>query len=387
MNSNTGKSARLAIYAASFFYTVHNAFTLYITSSFLARFIDTEFVGVLYGIGSLLGILVLSKSSALLGRFGQFRTTLAFLALNIGAVAGLAFIDTAWLVLTLFLALSVATLFLRLDLDVYLEKFSVDKKTGALRGVFLTLLNVAVFISPYLVGKILTDSQYERVFFVSALLIIPTIAIVATRLRGVADIPYRQVPFGYSLKRVWDDPNLANIFGATFLLEFFYSWMVIYTPIYLSQYIGFSWSQIGAIFSIMLMPFVILQYPLGRIADRWLGEKEILTAGFCVMGLATISLAFIGTSAFGIWAAALFATRVGASAVEVMNESYFFKHVGAEDTDIISVFRDSRPLAFIAGPLVGSLVISFLPYNILFLILGGLMLLGITFSVSLIDTK
>lgn len=378
---------RLFVYAASFFYTVHYAFTLYITSSYLADFIDTAYVGLVYGLGSALSIVLLTQTSAIFGRFGQFKTTLGFLVLNLAAVAGLAYAETAAIAVFLFLLLSAVTLFLRLDLDVYLEKFSRDAETGAFRGAFLTVLNVAIFISPYLVGKILTDSDYARVFLSAAALIVPAIAIVFTKLRSVGDIPYRQTPFGSAMARLWNNANLANIFGTTFLLEFFYSWMVIYTPIYLNQEIGFSWGEIGAIFSIMLLPFVLFQYPLGRIADRWLGEKEILSLGLAVMGLATSAIAFIETRSFVLWALALFMTRLGASAVEIMNESYFFKHVAAADTDLISVYRDSRPLAFIVGPLIGSIAIGLLPFNYIFVLLGGLMVLGITFSAALVDTK
>src|SRR5690606_23149335 len=118
-------------------------------------------------------------------------------------------------------------------------------------------------------------------------------------------------------------PDILRIVRVDFVLRFFYAWMVIYTPLYLHNYIGLEWSSIGVIFTIMLIPFALFELPLGTLADRVYGEKEILIAGLAIMSISTISLFFITSSAFVVWSVALFLTRVGASAVEIMSETYF----------------------------------------------------------------
>jgi len=115
--------------------------------------------------------------------------------------------------------------------------------------------------------------------------------------------------------------------------------MVIYTPIYLNQHLGIDWTQIGMIFTIMLLPFIFLQFPLGRLADTRLGEKEIMAIGFGILVVSTAALSFITTTSFWVWALALFATRVGASAVAVMNETYFFKKTNDTDADLLEFFH------------------------------------------------
>jgi predicted MFS family arabinose efflux permease len=66
----------------------------------------------------------------------------------------------------------------------------------------------------------------------------------------------------------------------------------------------------------------------------------------------------------------LFLTRVGASLVEVCNDSYFFKHVTDQDTTTISVYRNMMPVAYIIGPMLGALLLVFTSYASLFLILA-----------------
>lgn len=80
-------------------------------------------------------------------------------------------------------------------------------------------------------------------------------------------------------------------------------------------------------------------------------------------------------------------TRIGASAVEVMTESYFYKHVGPQDIHIISFMRTIRAAAYIIGPIIGSLVLAFMNERFLFLVLGIIMLAAIPHSLSIKDTR
>jgi MFS family permease len=176
---------------------------------------------------------------------------------------------------------------------------------------------------------------------------------------------------------------------ANFLLFFFYSWMTIYTPLYLHKNMGFSWTEIGIIFSIMLLPFVFIQFPLGRLADKKWGEKEILSVGFIVIAIATGLISFINGHSMVLWAIILFITRLGAATIEIMCDTYFFKKVDSLDTNIISFFRMVGPIAYIFGPLLATILFTFFDFKIqyLFLILGLIMLFGLKFSLSIKDTK
>ncbi len=156
---------------------------------------------------------------------------------------------------------------------------------------------------------------------------------------------------------------------------------------YLRDYIGFSWTQIGLIFTLMLLPFVIFEVPVGEMADNKYGEKEFLTIGFIVMGLATLFISFITAQVLFIWAAVLFITRIGASFVEVSTESYFFKQVNQSKTDVISFFRVTRPISFIVAPILATISLQFIPFQYMFIVIGTLMIVGSHYSLALHDTR
>ena len=73
--------------------------------------------------------------------------------------------------------------------------------------------------------------------------------------------------------------------------------------------------------------------------------------------------------------------------IEVMTESYFFKHMDSGDTNIISAWRRNLPFAFILAPTLAIVILSFFDYKYLFLILGLIMLYGLRYSLTIKDTR
>jgi MFS family permease len=153
------------------------------------------------------------------------------------------------------------------------------------------------------------------------------------------------------------------------------------------EYIGFDWSEIGIIFSIMLLPFIILDYPLGRLSDK-IGEKKMLILGFLIISLSTLMIPFFTFKSVALWALILFISRVGAATIDTMSESYFFKSVKEEEADVLSFFRNTHPLSFVIAPLVAIPVLLLVPsFKFIFLILGLIMLCGLFISLRLRDVK
>ena len=126
---------------------------------------------------------------------------------------------------------------------------------------------------------------------------------------------------------------------------------------------------------------------LGKIADARLGEKELLTAGFIITGIATMSLTFVVSSNIMLWAALLFMTRIGASFIEMMTETYFYKKIDATDTHLMGYFKNLRPLAYLIAPTTATIFLVFFDYKYLFLIIGIVMISGVRYSLSIVDTK
>jgi hypothetical protein len=83
----------------------------------------------------------------------------------------------------------------------------------------------------------------------------------------------------------------------------------------------------------------------------------------------------------------MFIVRIGASFVEVTTEVHFFKRTNSSDAQIISFFRVTRPLAYIAGALLASLSLLWLPFNLLFIVFALMMIPAMFITLDIVDSK
>jgi MFS family permease len=269
-------------------------------------------------------------------------------------------------------------------LDIFLESATSKKETGSVRGIYLTLASLAVVLSPLLIRFAAPNGEFRHLYVVSAFFLIPIYFIVIFSLKGFKDGPSSKI--GLPIKVWLETSNIRRVTIVRNVLDLFYVFMVIFIPIYLRQYMHFTWTDLSMIFSIMLLPFVLFQIPVGRLADRWCGEKEIMTLGLFIIGCTLIIIPFIKTPSILLWAIVLFISRVGASLVEITCESSFFKHVDKRDTGLISIYRLSGPVATIFGPLIGAFSIALFPYEFMFFILAIIVLYAMKTSSRIKDT-
>src|SRR3989338_296705 len=387
-DSEKKQSSIFVIYLLGFLFTLHAALPSYVNSTFMARFTSENFVGIMYTLSALITIAAFIVVPKILRKFGNYKTIMGMLVVDFVSIIGLTFTHNNFLISVFFITSFVTVALIGFNIDIFLESFSRNSTTGKTRGTFLSTANTAWIIAPLVGSMILTDGDYWKIFLAAALLILPILFFVHNNLKKFKDPEYKIIPLKNTAGEIARNKDIRDIFIVGFLLQFFYSWMVIYTPIYLYTHIGFSWREIGIIFSIMLLPFVLTEAPLGRLADRRWGEKEVMSIGFIVMAISTGLIAFIEIKSIALWAALLFITRIGAAMVEIMSETYFFKKVHSSKADIISFFRTMRPWAYIISPILATALFSVdLPIKYIFIFLAVIMFLGLHWSLELKDTK
>ncbi|MBX4210398.1 MFS transporter [Candidatus Parcubacteria bacterium] len=380
-----GRAPRKLIYVVVFLLSLHNAFVVYINSTFLSHFVDSRTIGLLYTIGSLLSIVLLVYSPRL-QRMVSVRNFFILLTLvECIAISAFIFSENLYVVLILFLVHVAAIPVIALMLDVFLEDANRSERfTGRERTLFNTASAIAFVMSPFVVG-ILSTGGFKKIYLISLLFLIPVFFLVHT-FRNPR-MPVKLQSFLSTFRHIKKNRDLHSIFMPGYILQFFYAWFVIYVPLYLYSYIGFSWKEIGLMFSIMLLPFVIFEIPIGIIADTVLGEKEILITGFVILAASVFLIPLATTKSFVLWTTLLFCTRIGASFIEATTESYFFKHVTVRNEEVISMFRLSVPLSFIIAPLLATLGLGLFSYRYTFIILGIIVSSGVYYASKIRDTR
>lgn len=376
------------LYCMGFLLAITAALLTYIKSSYIGHFINLKYLSLVFVIANLAAFIIIDFFPRIIKRYGRFKSFFVLLLVNTVSLFLLAFFHQTWIGLFIFIFYLTIRWLVWIGYDIFVETYSQDIVTGRIRGITYTIINLGWLVSPFLAGYLL-DLEHHGFFWLFLLvgfLMLPIILLFKFNFSEESLKDHFTYKFWPTLKEIYFRKPIFKIFSIAFLLDFFYAWMVIYTPLYLRS-LGMSWSEIGFTFTIMLLPFALLQYLAGWLADRFLGEKELLSLGFIIMALATFSLFFIETPAIFVWAILLFTTRIGASLVEIMRDTYFFKQIDQKDINLIVLYRNTLPLAYIVSPLIAVLILIFFPFKFLFLFLSLFMFSGLAFSLRLKDTK
>ncbi|MDD5109919.1 MAG: MFS transporter [Patescibacteria group bacterium] len=376
------------IYLLNFLLALSWALPSYMESSYLGQFVSVQYIGVCLAVSNAVVLPVAWYYPSLIRRFSNYRVMLTALSLTVLGLLALAVAQQRWVALTVFAAYYIPASLLAINIDVFLEDISDDRHTGRIRANLLLAANIAWAAAPVAMGWLAASNRYPLVFCAAAVSLLPAIAVLMAQKHHLRD------HFRYSSRTprrlfaaVRSNPNLPRLFLLALALRFFYFIMVMYIPFYLHSNLGFGWPTIGWIMTVMLLPFLFVQPPAGRIADRYLGEQEMMIAGFVIMAVTTGIIFFTTSNNPLVWAAILFATRVGAALVECMQETYFFKQVDRRDVDLINLYRNLGPAGWLIGALFSAIVLSFLPLLHIFLLLALLMLAALWPAMRLQDTN
>ena len=378
------------IYPLSVILTLHLFLVAYINSSYMEQFVSTEGVSALFTIGSAIGVLAFLFFSHALKAIGNLKLTLILAVIETLSLLILGFTEHRPTAIIAFVVFLVTSPLLYLNIDIFSETLigKQENTTGQKRGVVLGIISTASVVGTLAMGVIL-NIVYDLsfVYYTSAGLLVLFIVFLFFNFGNFKDPKYDTFEVHTSLRSMWLTPDIRNVMFSHFLLQIFFAWTVIYFPLYMYSELGMTWDTIGYVTAFALLAYALFEWPTGIIADRWLGEKELMAIGFLVLAITASWMSFMTTIAILPWMVLLFMTRVGAALVEATTEIYFFKHTNGDDADTISFFRLLRPLSAVAGALLGSICLLYLPFNLIFVVLGFAMVPGIFFTYNLHDTK
>lgn len=380
-----------AVYTISilgFIYTLHVAIPLFSNSSFLSLFMNERSVGLVYMLGAAISILGFLIVPIFIRRFGNYATAIALICLQILLMYGLIAAESTIAITTFFVLQTAMVAMLALCLDIFLEVNTAGTKVGAVRSLYMTSLNLSWIVAPLIGSMIINGTDnFRNTYIVALAMLFPFLYLVHRNFPKFKDPHYSHLSIFQLIKHISTNRDWVKLFTANIILQVFYAWMVVYSPIYLHTTIGLTWEEIGIVLTVMLLPFALIQYPLGKLSDKKYGEKEIMAIGFAIMGVTTIALSFLTVPSVIMWCVGLFATRIGAASAEVMMETYFFKTVSSRDTAVLGSFRITRPLAYFIAPLITGIALFFTSHQYLFIIIGGICLLGLWPALTIKDTK
>lgn len=378
------------VYLLAVVFNFHTLVVSYTSPTYLGGFIDLKHIGLLYSIGSIGSLLCFILLPSVLKRFGNVLVTIGLMVISIGTLALMGVGLSAPMVVTGLVLFLIINPLMYLSMDIFSETLigKNEGATGHVRGMTLSLMSLAALCAPLTISYLVADGDnLAQLYFIAIGVGVVFSLIVIMAFRGFIDPLYHRVQFRPLLKQCWESQPIKLVLSAHFLVQVFFTWTVVYIPLYLASVLNLPWSSIGAIIAAGLLAYVIFEYPIGILADDYFGEKEMMAIGFLILALTVASISFMTTTNIYPWMILAFISRIGASLTEVTTESYFFKKVNGQDANLMSVFRLTRPLAVLAGSLLGSICLAIMPFHLAFIVLGFVMVIGIFLALGIEDTR
>lgn len=364
---------RVILFVANFFFSLMTALAVYILLPYLSTFMPAMYTGLIVAAGGLAAVIFFPFLPRLVARYGAQQLALVFALIEMVILFVLAAAPGAIPSILLIILMVALQPFLSYELDLLLEATGEgDGKTGRVRAAFLTAWNMGSFVAPLLIGALLVNTDaYGHIFIAAAAMSVPFVVLFAARRlpSGAEVVPTSMLD---TIICILHERDLLAVTTGHLILWLFYVWAPLYTPIYLHNVLGFSWGDLSWVFSIMLIPYVLIEYPAGWVADRFLGDRDLMFVGFLIAGGALASISFLtASSSLMLILGILLVSRIGAALIEAMTEGHFFRRVTEKDVNSVSIFRAVWPVAYVIAPIVGSTILFFGNYQILFLLTGG----------------
>lgn len=383
-------SPRIALTISNFFSATQFFIVLTVLASYLATVIPVSTVGFVIAFGAFLTLLVFPFVPELVRRVGLRPLLIGASVVSSMALLLMAFMPSALTAIFLTSIYCMVQPVIAYFYDLLLEAtIRTEDETGRIRTIFLTVSNFALVLAPLAIGLLLDGTNaYWLVLVVASSLFIPFLFFISS-----VTLPEGEPPHFSHIVEVcrclFRDPDLFAVSVAMITLQFFYHLAPFFVPLYLHGVLGIPWSELGWIFAVMLLPFLLLEYPAGWLADRVWGDQEIMAMGFLILGTGFASLAFVSvlTPLISI-VILLVVTRVGAALAEATVETHFFRRVSEKDANSVGVFRMMRPVGALTAPLVGSLFLFTSSYAMLFFVTGiGIVAVGVAGALSIKDVR
>lgn len=227
---------------------------------------------------------------------------------------------------------------------------SGGERRGASLGIVASALMVGVAVGAPL-GGVLVDSNRDLVYSVGAALLV--LASVAGAFVPASATPSRDpgARYRWDRRRLVSWMPLAYGFADRFLIGIFVSTFTLF----LTEVHGVSAATRGMLMSLFLLPFAVLCWPAGKLADRigWFGPLVVANVGFGLVyatyGFLPMSLLPLAMITSGVLSAGMFAPSLALV-------SDFAKRGAGEG--LFGSFQVAGSVGFFTGPLIGGVLVE-----------------------------
>ncbi|MCX6783626.1 MAG: MFS transporter [candidate division WWE3 bacterium] len=269
----------------------------------------------------------------------------------------LCFLYTIWVLFSVIYSFNV---------EIYMKRLNAEENIIENNSKMGAIYNSAWVIFPFVGSFISERFNYSWVFVVAA-----AFAAIAYLILPRHGMPRAPVSAGLqnplkTVKLFFSNRFRVHAFINALGLDFIYgSWFLI--TLFLNK-LGASATQIGIVTMIVYLPWVLLEIPVGRLADRRIKAPIMFIIGYVIMAITTVIMGL--TTNIVLFTAIYFLCACGSTLIEQIRYPYFLKHLSAEENGLVSIFLMESPIGRILAPLLVFLLLKFLPIQGVLIVFG-----------------
>lgn len=304
-------------------------------------------------------------STLILRKISKVVITKATLAILCVAFIGLATAPTIWRFASIDMLRVICVTLFSISLGIFVRDFAKEKDIALAEGRFYLFSNMGWVIGPVTGGLITKTFGNEAnfLFTASAFFIVLMMCLYAFFVSKNPHLhhkkePSKNISVGKNITDFFKRPELVKALIIAFGIYFWWAVSAIYIPMAITD-LGFDQDTVGLVLSLSMVPVIILEFHVTDGA-RLHGVKKFFITGYAILIACLLLFTVVSTS---LLIKLMILINIGAAFIEPIKEYYFFQYVPAQDEDrLFGILTAAYPLAYIAAPLVGTLLLK--PFGI-----------------------
>lgn len=255
--------------------------------------------------------------------------------------------------------------------DIIFRDSSSQKRLAQDEGRLWSLLNLGWLLGPLIAGLIATQFRINNVFLLAAIASAISLIILLSVKAPKNKKQNLDINILKNLKEYVKQKNLLIAYSFGVGIEIWWSLIYIYMPLFIIKS-GLKPYWVGIFLSLVVLPLILSEYRVGRIANK-IGFRNFFFTGFFVFSLTTL-LAFL-INDIKIIIPLIILASFGMALIEPMRQTYFFSIVkNYEEEKFYPIFATSGELGKFMGKLIIAIVLLALPSRFAYITMTVMML-------------
>lgn len=268
-------------------------------------------------------------------------------------------------------------IFMTLVLDV-----SSPITRGKNMGIFGTFLAISMGLSP-MVGGFLADVGVFTPYYVAVgfnvLVLILSIFLIKEP-ENISKRPSIKQNFSAAV----NNSKLIIPASYNFIDRFHMGFILFALPLLILDVLGLNPSMRGIALAIFGLPFILLQYPFGKLSDKY-GRYIFLITGSIGYGIVLSFIGYLGTINFAMLASALVVLGILSGITGPANMALVADYVKKEDRAMgMGFYNFAGNLGIVLGPVIGGILLINSSYLVAFIWMGIIEFLGVVINTLLL---